>query len=151
MSVVSRWSRGRGRSRKADSPCRPLNTRKTPNRMAGGNRKASTGPGSARLNITFYDENCGRPESENPWGCRVSASFSSVAFERDIVHRARINGTYKEKKKSVKEMRFQSCNSCYLRAVIIGLLRDKMSFPAAWGCGRILGDSWESLMQRNGI
>lgn len=63
MSVVSRYA-GEA-SRKSDSLCRPPNARKTPNRMAGGSRKASTGPGSVRLNITFYDENRGRPESES--------------------------------------------------------------------------------------
>lgn len=74
MSVETR---GKKPARKADPPCRPPNARKTPNRMAGGNRKASTGPGSARLNITFYDENRGRSESESPWRRCVSGSFSN--------------------------------------------------------------------------
>lgn len=82
MSVVSR--RAGEASRRADSPRRPPNARKAPNRMAAGNRKTSTGPGSERLNITFYDENRGRPESENPWGCRVSGPFSSVALENGM-------------------------------------------------------------------
>lgn len=105
-------ARGRRASRRADSPWRPPNARKAPNRMAAGNRKASTGPGSGRLNITFYDENRGRPESESPWGrCRVSGPFSSVAFENGMsLAGQESNG--EKKKKSMKETRFQSCDSC---------------------------------------